>query len=334
MNHISLEHGGGGTLTASLIKELFYKNFSNAYLLEANDSARLPQVRGRLAFTTDSYVVSPLFFPGGNIGKLAICGTINDLAMSGARPLYLSCGFILEAGLPLPQLEQVVGAMAEAARGAGVLVVTGDTTGVEKGAVDQIFINTAGIGQIEDGVDIGGHRATVDDIVIVSGTLGDHGLTIMLERHKLGLQSSLQSDCAPLHDLVQTMLAVCNDIRVLRDPTRGGVAAALNEIAAQSKVAIELYEENIPVDREVRALCEVLGLDPLHLANEGKLIAVVPAPAASAILTAMHRHPAGRSAAIIGRIAGRPPGRVYLRTLAGGRRLVDRADAEALPRIC
>lgn len=334
METISLEHGSGGLLTARLVQELFYRQFSNAYLLEAHDSACLPVIKGRPAFTTDSYVVNPLFFPGGNIGRLAVCGTVNDLSMSGARPLYLSCGFIIEAGLPVSVLEAVIAAMAEAAREAGVLIVTGDTKVVESGAADKLFINTAGIGEITANTDISGEKALPGDIVIASGSLGDHGMAIMLQRHHLQIANAVKSDCQALNSLVQAMLTACSGIRVLRDPTRGGAATALNEIAGQSRVGIELYEDKLPVDREVRALCEVLGLDPLYLANEGKLLAVVPAAAAEAVLAVVRSHPAGREGAVIGKVVDHPPGRVYMRTVIGGQRIVDQMSGDPLPRIC
>lgn len=334
METISLEHGSGGLLTARLVQDLVYRYFDNEYLLEAHDSACLPAPAGRLAFTTDSYVVNPLFFPGGNIGKLAVCGTVNDLSMSGARPLYLSCGLIIEAGLPASTLEAVLAAMAEAAREAGVFIVTGDTKVVESGAADKLFIHTAGIGEVAPQTDISGKKALPGDIVIASGSLGDHGLAILLKRHHLQLSSAVRSDCQPLNGLVQSMLEACPDIRVLRDPTRGGAATALNEIAGQSQVGVELYEEQVPVGREVRAACEVLGLDPLYLANEGKLLAVVPAAAAAAIVAVMRSHPAGRDGAVIGRIINQPPGRVFMRTLTGGRRIVDMMTGDPLPRIC
>lgn len=333
-NTITLQHGNGGTLTGKLIQQLFYKYFHNKFLDEAHDAARLPHLKGRLAFTTDSYVINPLFFPGGNIGKLAICGTVNDLAMSGARPLYISCGFIIEAGFPWDQLEVIVAAMAETAKAAGVLIVTGDTKVVEKGAADKLFINTSGVGEIPDGINICGHRAQPGDVVLVSGTLGDHGLAIMVERQQLQMQSRLQSDCRPLNSLLEEMLQVCPEIRVLRDPTRGGAATTLNEIATQSQVGIELAEEAIPVSPEVGGMCEVLGLDPLYLANEGKLLAVVPQADAPAVLTVMRKHPDGQAAAIIGKIVENPKGKVYIRTAIGGRRIVDVMVGDPLPRIC
>jgi hydrogenase expression/formation protein HypE len=334
MDTITLQHGSGGSLTGKLIQNLFHKYFYNKYLAEAHDAARLPAIKGRLAFTTDSYVINPLIFPGGNIGKLAICGTVNDLAMSGARPLYVSCGFIIEAGLPLPLLEEIVASMAQAAAEAGVLIVTGDTKVVEKGAADKLFINTSGIGEIADGIDICGQKAQVGDVVIASGTLGDHGMAIMVERQQLQLRSTLQSDCAPLNGMVQSMLEVYPDIHVLRDPTRGGAATTLNEIAIQSQIGIELAEEAIPVKPEVQGMCEVLGLDPLYLANEGKLLAVVPLSAADQVLAAMQANVYGKDARIIGKVVANPKGKVYVRTAIGGRRIVDVMVGDPLPRIC
>ena len=334
MEVVTLAHGSGGSLTGALINDLFRRHFDNPYLAEAHDAARLPGLTGKMAFTTDSYVINPLVFPGGNIGKLAVCGTVNDLAMSGARPLYLSCGFIIEDGLPLALLETVVRSMADAAREAGVQIVTGDTKVVNRGAVDKLFINTAGVGEIPAGIDICGNNAKAGDAVIVSGTLGDHGATILLEREQLGLTTNLASDCAPLGGLVAAILAVCPQIRVLRDPTRGGLATALNEIAAQSRVGIELYETSIPAKPAVRGLCEMLGLDPLYLANEGKLAAIVPANKAEQILVAMKKHPYGVEAAIIGQVLDQPAGRLLMRTPYGSHRILDTMVSDPLPRIC
>ena len=334
-NHsITLQHGSGGSTTSRLIRELFHKYFANPYLLEAGDSARLPAITGKVAFTTDSYVINPLQFPGGNIGRLAVCGTVNDLAMSGARPLYISAGFIIEAGLALPLLETIVAAMAEAASEAGILIVTGDTKVVEKGAADKLFINTAGIGEIPAGIDIGGSNARPGDMVIVSGTIGDHGAAILVERQQLQIKSDLCSDCAPLHGLVANMLAVCPAVRVLRDPTRGGMATALNEIAGQSQVGIELAESAIPVKAVVRGICEILGLDPFYLANEGKLLAVVPAREVEGVLTVMRQHPYGRDAAVIGRVTDKAAVPVSMKTVIGGHRVVDVMVEDPLPRIC
>ncbi len=335
MDVVTLAHGSGGSLTGSLINDLFRRHFDNPYLAEAHDAARLPATTGKLAFTTDSYVINPLVFPGGNIGKLAICGTVNDLAMSGARPLFLSCGFIIEDGLPIALLETVVRSMGDAAREAGVLIVTGDTKVVNRGAADKLFINTAGIGEIPSGIDICGSNAKPGDVVIVSGTLGDHGATILLEREQLGLSiTTLSSDCAPLGGLVAAMLAICPQIRVLRDPTRGGLATALNEIASQSRVGIELDETSVPVAAPVRGICEMLGLDPLYLANEGKLVAIVPADKAAQILAVMKENPYGGEAAIIGRVLDQPVGRLFMRTPYGSHRILDVMVSDPLPRIC
>jgi len=334
MEFVTLAHGSGGSLTSALIQNLFRRHFANQYLDEAHDAARLPPVLGKLAFTTDSYVVSPLFFPGGNIGRLAVCGTVNDLAMSGARPLYISCGFIIEDGLPLSQLEAVVASMAAAAEEAGVMIVTGDTKVVNRGAADKLFINTAGIGEIPAGIDIFGGNARPGDAVIVSGTLGDHGTSILVAREQLGIESALESDCAPLGGLVAEMLAVAPNIRVLRDPTRGGAATALNEIAVQSRIGIEISEESIPVHPAVRGICEILGLDPLYLANEGKLIAIVPDEEAEAVLKAMKSHTYGQNASIIGRVLSQPQGKLLMRTPYGSRRIIDTMVSDPLPRIC
>ncbi|WP_425059070.1 Carbamoyl dehydratase HypE [Sporomusa carbonis] len=331
---IKIQHGSGGSLTSKLVQNIFYKHFNNPYLLEAHDSARLPGVHGRLAFTTDSYVINPLQFPGGNIGKLAVCGTVNDLAMSGARPLYISCGFIIEAGFSMELLEEIVRSMAETAKEAGVIVVTGDTKVVEKGNADKLFINTSGIGEIPAGIEICGQNARPGDAVIVSGTLGDHGIAVMLQRQQLQFQSSVKSDCAPLNGLVSDMLKECPGIHVLRDATRGGLATILNEIASQSQVGIELAGSEIPVKEEVQGICEVLGLDPLYLANEGKLLAVVPEDKLQNVMRVMHAHPYGRDAKVIGRIVDKPEGKVFVKSAIGGRRIVDVMTGDPLPRIC
>lgn len=334
MERITLAHGSGGSLTGELIDTLFRRRFANSYLDEAHDSARLPQPGGRLAFTTDTYVVSPLVFPGADIGKLAICGTVNDLAMSGARPQYISCGFVIEEGLPQAVLATIVESMAAAAAEAGVIIVTGDTKVVNRGAADKLFINTAGIGEIAAGVDICGNNARAGDAVIVSGTLGDHGTAIMLEREPLGITGAPPSDCAPLGGLVAEMLKASPHIHVLRDPTRGGAAGAFQEIARQSRVGIEIFEASLPIHPAVQGISELLGLEPLHLANEGKLIAIVPAAAAKTVLAAMRRHRYGGQAAIIGRILAEPAGRVLLTNSFGSQRILSVPAAEPLPRIC
>jgi hydrogenase expression/formation protein HypE len=331
---ILLDHGSGGRSSHDLIARTVLPHFQNVFLNELNDSASLELAGIRLAFTTDSYVVDPIFFPGGDIGSLAVCGTVNDLAMRGADPRYLSVGFILEEGFPLADLERILQSMAEAARQAGVQVVTGDTKVVPKGNADKIFINTAGIGLIPPGVDVAGQNARAGDVLLVSGTLGDHGMTILSKREGLAFESTLRSDVAPLNSLVNGLLAVCPNLPVLRDPTRGGLATTLNEIAGQSRVSMEIWEETLPVSPEVQAAAEILGLDPLYLANEGKLVAVVPEAAADEVLTVMRRHPYGREGVRIGRVLGDNPGRVFMKTAIGGRRLIDMLTGEQLPRIC
>lgn len=336
---ITMAHGGGGRAMRELIHKLVLPAFDNPLLAPLEDQARLGlkalSAQGdRLAFTTDSHVVSPLFFPGGDIGKLAVCGTVNDLAMSGAVPLFLSCGLIIEEGLPTAELERVLTSMAAAARQAGVQIVTGDTKVVNRGAADRLFINTAGIGVIAAGIDVRAARAQPGDAIIVNGTLGDHGVAILMARNELELQGDIESDCQPLHTLVQAMLAVCPDIHCLRDATRGGLATVLNEFAIDSKVAMRLQETALPVKPEVRGACELLGLDLLYMANEGKLVAVVPREAADAVLQAMRAHPAGRQAAIVGEVLAEPAGHVLMNTLFGGERVVDMLVGEQLPRIC
>jgi len=386
---ILLAHGSGGRLSHELVERLFLRYLNNPLLAQLGDAAVL-EVSGlpfpvaglpglqpgasnlKLAFTTDSYVVSPLFFPGGDIGKLAVCGTVNDLSMSGAVPLCLSAGFILEEGLPLADLERVVASMAETARAVGVPVVTGDTKVVDRGKADCLFINTAGIGVVPAGVEIGAERVRPGDVVILSGTIGDHGMTIMSQREGLRFDSPLVSDCAPLHGLVGAMFdalglggqsqtphtvgdlpetepsapeapalgggkvtaAPGGLLHCLRDPTRGGLATVLNEIAGQAGVGIEIEERAIPVRDAVRAACELLGLDPLYVANEGKLVAFVAPAVAGAVLARMRAHEYGREAAVIGQVTAEHPGRVVLRTPLGARRIVDMLAGEQLPRIC
>lgn len=335
-NHpnIVMGHGGGGKLSGDLVQHLFMPAFANATLANLGDAAVLDLADGRLAFTTDSFVVRPLFFPGGSIGNLAVNGTVNDLAMSGARPLYLSAGFILEEGLPLTTLAEIVAHMGAAAQQAGVSVVAGDTKVVDRGHGDGVYINTAGIGLIPPGVQIGPAQARPGDAILVSGEIGTHGIAIMSVREGLTFETVIESDCAPLADLVAQMLAVAPDIHVLRDPTRGGLASSLNEIAHASQAGMALEEAAIPVSGPVRAACELLGLDPLYVANEGKLVAIVPAHAADALLDAMRRHPLGQRAARIGTVTADHPGRVVARTPLGSTRLVDLQIGEQLPRIC
>lgn len=337
--HINLAHGSGGKAMRDLIEDVFLGAFDNPVLAAMEDQAvfslaDLARHGDQLAFTTDSFVVDPLFFPGGDIGTLAVAGTVNDLAMSGAVPLYLSCGMVLEEGLSVEVLRRVVASMQRTARLAGVTIVTGDTKVVERGAADKLFINTAGVGVVPHGVAISAKNARVGDVVIVNGYLGDHGTAILIARNQLGVECNIDSDCQPLGSLVAAMLAVCPDIHCLRDATRGGVATVLNEFAESSNVAIRLNEAALPLREEVKGACEILGLDPLYLANEGKLVAIVPNERADRVLAAMRAHPAGEHAAIIGEVTEEPAGVVVLHTVFGGQRIVDMLVGEQLPRIC
>jgi len=331
---ITLSHGSGGVQTNKLINEVFFKYFNNDILNQMNDAAQIDIDFKKLAFTTDSFVVNPIFFNGGNIGKLAVCGTVNDLAVSGAKPLYLTSAFIIEEGFSIEKLEEIVKSMAEEARIAGVKIVAGDTKVVEKGNVDGIYINTSGIGEIYENVNINCANARPGDVIIVNGTLGDHGMTIMCERNKLGLEGNLKSDCASLNSLVDTMLEAYDGIHVIRDATRGGIAAVLNEISEFSNVTIALDENAIPLKEEVKGATEMLGLDPLYIANEGKLCVFVPEAYAQKVLSAMRMHPHGLQAAIIGKVTEEMGQKVYLNTVVGGKRLVDMPSGIQLPRIC
>lgn len=331
---IVMGHGGGGKLSTELIKYLFLPAFGQQSPSELRDSAILDIAGQRLAFSTDSYVVRPLFFPGGNIGDLAVNGTINDLAMSGARPLFMSCGFILEEGMPLDRLALIAESMGRAAHAAGVQLVTGDTKVVDRGHGDGVYINTSGIGLIPDGIQIGPTLARPGDKVIISGQIGLHGIAILSIREGLEFGAQIESDTTALHDLVASMLEESHEIHVMRDPTRGGVASALNEIAQSARVGIEIEERALPVPDIVRAACELLGMDPLYIANEGKLIAIVPATIAEAMLRRMQQHPQGRQAAIIGQVRAEHPGLVVTRTALGATRIVDTLVGEQLPRIC
>jgi hydrogenase expression/formation protein HypE len=330
---ILLAHGSGGKLAHNLVEKSFVKALANPLLARLDDSAVF-DLSGRLAFTTDSYVVSPIFFPGGDIGKLAVCGTVNDLAMSGAEPLYLSLSFIIEEGLRQSELEQIVDSIQRAAQEAGVEIITGDTKVVPKGSADRLFINTAGIGIIAEGVDISGSNARPGDKVILSGTIGDHGIAVISQREGLRFSTRLESDCAPLGGLVAGMIAASPNICCLRDPTRGGLATSLNELARQSKVSIRIEEQKILVREEVLAACEMLGFDPLYVANEGKLVAIVPAEDADRVLKAMQKNRYGKNAAIIGEVGAEPPGRVVMKTVLGASRIVDMLVGDLLPRIC
>ncbi|MER2531430.1 MAG: hydrogenase expression/formation protein HypE [Candidatus Competibacter sp.] len=331
---VEMSHGGGGRAMAQLIEELFLAAFDNDWLRAQDDCAQFAVPSGRLVMATDSHVVSPLFFPGGDIGCLSVHGTLNDVAMAGARPLYLASSFILEEGFPLADLKRIVDSMARAARRAGVPIVTGDTKVVERGKGDGVFITTTGVGVVPEGVAISASRARPGDAVLLSGSLGDHGLAVLVQREHLSFDAPIQSDTAALHELVAAMVATVPDIHCLRDPTRGGLASALNEIARQAGVGMRLREAAIPVREPVRALCEFLGLDPLYVANEGKLIAICPAESADALLAAMRAHPLGREAAIIGEVAADAHSFVEMETTFGGRRLVDWLSGEQLPRIC
>ena len=329
---ILLAHGSGGKLTYQLIKS-FVKKFGNLPLARLDDSAVL-RLNGKLAFTTDSYVVHPIYFPGGDIGKLAVNGTVNDLAMVGARPLYLSASAIIEEGFPLVELERIVNSMNRAARAAGVEIVAGDTKVVEKGGVDKIFINTSGIGLVDSGVDISSKNAQIGDRIILNGTIGDHGIAILSAREEFDFQTKVKSDSQPLNGIVSEILRVSKGIHTLRDPTRGGLATILNEIAEQSGVGIEIEEEKIPVKQEVKGVCEMLGFDPLYIANEGKLVAFVLEKDSAKILNVMKRNRYGRDAQIIGTVVARHKGRVVVKTSVGGERIVDMLTGEQLPRIC
>jgi len=336
---IMISHGSGGKMTHDLIQRVFLPHFRSEGLLQANDFASLglPEdaaLNGRLSISTDCHVVSPLFFPGGDIGRLAVCGTVNDVAMSGARPLFLTAGFILEEGLPVEILEKVAASMKIAAEESGVAIVAGDTKVVEKGKADGIFINTTGLGWIPQGVIIGGANAKAGDIVLLSGPVGDHGIAVLEARGDLGFETQVVSDTAPLNHLISAVLAAAPHTHVLRDPTRGGLATTLNEIAIQSNSAVVLEESCIPVRPAVKAACEMLGFDPLYMANEGKVIIIVPPDEADAALEAMRQNPYGIMATRIGLIASAPEKRVLLRTPIGGTRLLDMLAGELLPRIC
>lgn len=335
---VTLAHGGGGKAMKDLVDDVFVTAFDErGEPLE--DQARfdlnaLGAHGDRLAFTTDSFVVDPLFFPGGDIGKLAVCGTVNDLAVGGARPLFLSCAVILEEGVAVDLLRRVTRSMAQTANDAGVRIVTGDTKVVPRGACDKIFVTTTGIGVIPAGINLGVDKACPNDVVLVNGLLGDHGAAILCARGDMALETPIESDCACLHGLIDALLAAAPGTRFIRDATRGGIATVLNEIAEASHVSIEIEEERTPIREEVKAFCEILGLDPLYLANEGKIVAVVPADQADAALAAMRCHPLGTDAAMIGRIGSEIEGRVTMRTTFGGRRIVDMLVGEQLPRIC
>jgi hydrogenase expression/formation protein HypE len=354
---ILLGHGSGGKLSHELIRDVFFRHFQNPVLAQFGDSAivelspmrnsefgmrnsksaiRNPQsaIGTKVAFTTDSFVVKPLFFSGGDIGRLAVSGTVNDLAVMGARPMYLSAAFILEEGLELPLLERVVKSMKETAEETGVIISTGDTKVVERGAADGLYINTAGIGLVEDSLCLSPDKIKPGDKLLLSGTLGDHGVAILAARKEIRLESQLKSDCAPLAGLVLKALETCKDIKFMRDPTRGGLATVLNEVTNERDFGILLFEESVPAREEVRAACELLGLDPLYLANEGKVVIVCPGSKAEEVLEALRHHPLGRDSAIIGEVVKGPAGKVFMKTMVGGTRVIDMPVADPLPRIC
>lgn len=331
---ILLDHGEGGRSTHELIDSLFRSHFSNPYLDHLCDAAVLPGRDSTLAFTTDSYVIQPIFFPGGDIGKLAVCGTVNDLSMVGAIPLYLTAGYILEEGLALADLVRIVVSMAEAAAAAGTMIVAGDTKVVGRGSADSIFINTAGIGFIPDGLKLSPGKVREGDRIIVSGSMGDHGMAILCQREGLQFHTALVSDCAPLNGLVRSILTHHNGVRVMRDPTRGGLATTLAELARNSSLGFEIEEMRVPVEESVRAGCELLGLNPLYLPNEGKLVLISDPDDADAIVETMRGHVFGREAVIIGRVVKDHPNRVVLKTVIGARRVLDMLTGAQLPRIC
>jgi hydrogenase expression/formation protein HypE len=333
-DRIVMAHGGGGRLSADLLRKVFLPAYGNQILSRLEDQATLDWEGGRLAFTTDSFVVRPIFFPGGDIGKLSVNGTVNDLAVGGARPLYLSAAFILEEGLPVADLARIAGSMSEAARLARVSLVTGDTKVVDQGKGDQVFITTAGVGVVPAGMSLSIRNARPGDRLVLSGTIGDHGMAILSRREGIELESAMESDTAPLGDLAQAALRACPSIRAMRDPTRGGLASTLNELAQASGVGVRIDEQRIPVRPDVKGACELLGLDPLYVANEGKLVAVLPAKDAERLVEALREFPLGRNAAVIGEIVAEGPGLVRATSRVGGERIVSLLAGEPLPRIC
>ncbi len=331
---VRLDHGSGGEASQELVNDIFLSRLDNEFLKKLDDSAVVKLSGSKLAMTTDSYVVDPIFFPGGNIGSLAVHGTVNDLSMQGAHPLYLTLGLILEEGLSMEDLARIIDAVAEASQEAGVIIVAGDTKVVPKGHMDKIFINTTGIGLIPDGVDVSSHNAKPGDVLIINGHIGDHGIAILTQREGLRFKTELISDSSPLNSLVSSILKVRPEIHVLRDPTRGGVATALNEISSHSGVGINVFENTLPISKPVLSASEILGLDPLYVANEGKCLVLVPAEHADMVLRTMKKHPYGKNSVIIGEITGKNPGRVLLKTRVGGTRILSTLTGEQLPRIC
>jgi hydrogenase expression/formation protein HypE len=331
---VVMAHGGGGTLSNQLIQKMFLSQFDNKMLQQEHDGAILKIGSQRFAFSTDSYVVNPIFFPGGDIGDLAVNGTVNDLSMCGAEPLYISAGFIIEEGFEMEDLWQVVLSMKKSADKARVQIVTGDTKVVDHGKGDKIYINTAGIGLIPENINISTENCSVGDKIIISGRIAEHGVAIMSAREGLEIESQVKSDTAALNELVNNMFKITNKIHVLRDPTRGGISSALNEIAQKSSLGMLIHQSKIPITDQVNAICELLGLDPLYIANEGKLIALLPDNKAQLVLEEMHKHPLGKDAAIIGEVVNKNPGTVLMETLIGSKRVVDMLSGEQLPRIC
>lgn len=335
MEIITLAHGSGGKTTNKLIDKLFYKYFNNELLSQKNDSTVLPFINGKIAMSTDSFVINPIFFEGGDIGKLSICGTVNDICMSGAKPLYISVGFIIEEGLSINDLEKIVQSMAKTANEAGVKIVTGDTKVVERGSCDKIYINTTGIGIIEeDNKYLSGDKVKPGDKIIISGTLGDHGMCIMNKRENLGFESNIKSDCCLLNELIKDILSASKNVRVLRDPTRGGLATTLNEIIEYSNVSMEIQEDDIPVKEEVAAMCDILGMDPLFIANEGKLVVIVDKNDADNVLSIMKKNPVGEGSVLLGEVINDGKNKLYLKTNIGGKRIINMPEGEILVRIC
>jgi hydrogenase expression/formation protein HypE len=331
---VLLAHGGGGKLSDQLIHKMFFSQLDNEYLRQAHDGATLLLPPGRVAFSTDSYIVQPIFFPGGNIGELAVNGTVNDLSCCGAKPLYLSLAFIIEEGFPMQDLWTIVQSIKNSADAAGVQIVTGDTKVVEKGKGDKIFINTSGIGVIPDGIEIGPANCKPGDVIIINGNIAEHGIAVISSRQGLQFETSIKSDTAPLNGLVENILNVTKNVHVLRDPTRGGLASSLNEIAKASETGIDLEENNIPISEEVKGACEILGFDPLYIANEGKILVFIPETESSKVLNAMRAHPYGKNSSIIGKVVSAHPRIVKLNTSIGTSRVVDMISGEQLPRIC
>ena len=334
MDIITLSHGSGGKSTSDLLKKIFYKYFNNEILMQQGDSSILRKIGGRIAVTTDSYVIRPLFFPGGDIGKLSVCGTVNDLAVSGAKPMYITVGFIIEEGLEISELERIVISMADTAKNCGVEIIAGDTKVVERGKGDKLYINTTGIGIFQNNIDLTGSRIEVGDRVIVSGTLGDHGITILTEREELNFEVNIESDCNSLHSLISDTLKAHPKVKFIRDVTRGGLATILNEIIQGKDMSILLQESSIPVREEVVVVCEILGLDPLYIANEGKIILMVSKEDANEVIKTLKNNPLGKNAEVIGEVVSDDKEKVYLKTEINGTRILDILEEEIIPRIC